>query len=228
MAVEGFDFERTSASAFTRGDRELGAGAMKLIVDSLEHLREEKVQECRTTMMRDARMRLGESVDSGATRAANRSPIAPSAALIQAQTLRAQVTASLFQIDMLSKQIDQYWVEIHKKYSIPTACIVFVLVGVPLGIMSRRGGFGTAATLSLGFFVLYWACLIGGEKLADRDIVSPFVGMWSANIIVGAIGVYLTARSAKETLLIDWSVFRHLIPKRWRPAPDEEEGPNGT
>ena len=228
MAVEGFDFERTSASAFTRGDRELGAGAMKRIVDSLEHLREDKVQECRAIMTRDARMRLGDPVDSGSTRDASRRPTATSAALIQAQTLRAQITASLFQIDMLSKQIDQYWVEIHKKYSIPTACIVFVLVGVPLGIMSRRGGFGTAATLSLGFFVLYWACLIGGEKLADRDIVSPFVGMWSANMIVGAIGVYLTARSAKETLLINWSVFRQLVPKRWRPAAGEEEALNGT
>ena len=54
--------------------------------------------------------------------------------------------------------------------------------------MARRGGFGIAATLSLGFFVLYWACLIGGEKLADRDIVSPFVGMWSANILIGLMG----------------------------------------
>ena len=84
--------------------------------------------------------------------------------------------------------------------------LVFVLVGLPLGIMSRRGGFGIAATLSLGFFVLYWACLIGGEKLADRDLVSPFVGMWIANILIGIMGAYLTvprrAGDAADRLVI--------------------------
>jgi lipopolysaccharide export system permease protein len=89
--------------------------------------------------------------------------------------------------------------------------------------MSRRGGFGIAATLSLGFFVVYWACLIGGEKLADRAILSPFWGMWIANILIGAAGIYLTYRVGREALIIDWSIFRRLIPRRWRTAlPDEE------
>jgi lipopolysaccharide export system permease protein len=121
-------------------------------------------------------------------------------------------------------------VEVHKKYSIPVACLVFVLIGVPLGIMARRGGFGTAATLSLGFFVLYYACLIGGEKLADRDIVSPFVGMWAANAIIGAMGIILTIRIARETVVINWSFLQHLAPARLRArfrswAEPEEEQP---
>jgi lipopolysaccharide export system permease protein len=96
------------------------------------------------------------------------------------------------------------------------ACLVFVLIGVPLGIMARRGGFGTAATLSLGFFVLYYACLIGGEKLADRGILSPFTGMWSANIIIGLMGIYLTVRVARETVVIHWSFLTRFVPRRWR------------
>jgi lipopolysaccharide export system permease protein len=113
-------------------------------------------------------------------------------------------------------RIDEYLVEIYKKYSIPTACIVFVLIGAPLGIMSRRGGFGIAATLSLGFFLLYWSCLIGGEKLADRDIISPFIGMWGANIVIGIAGIYLTLRMGKETPTIDWSFFKRFVPKSIR------------
>ncbi len=114
------------------------------------------------------------------------------------------------------RQIDQYMVEIHKKYAIPMACLVFVLIGVPLGIMARRGGFGTAATLSLGFFVMYYACLIGGEKLADRGFLSPFTGMWSANIIIGLMGAYLTVRVARETVVIHWSILTRFVPRRWR------------
>ena len=118
--------------------------------------------------------------------------------------------------------MDQYLVEINKKYSIPVACLVFVLVGVPLGIMSRRGGFGVAATLSLGFFILYWACLIGGEKLADRDIVQPFIGMWIANVLIGIVGGYLTIRIGRETILIDWSFLTRFTPRRWRTRLQDE------
>ena len=102
---------------------------------------------------------------------------------------------------------------------------MFVLVGLPLGVMARRGGFGIAATLSLGFFVVYWACLIGGEKLADRAILSPFWGMWIANILIGAAGIYLTYRVGREALIIDWSIFPAPDSKRWRTTlPDETPG----
>ena len=94
------------------------------------------------------------------------------------------------------KQIDSFLVEIYKKYSIPFACVVFVLIGAPLGTITRKGGFGIAAGMSLGFFLLYWACLIGGEKLADRELMSPLLSMWIANFILGAVGLYLTFRNS--------------------------------
>ncbi|UCH11290.1 MAG: LptF/LptG family permease, partial [Fidelibacterota bacterium] len=89
------------------------------------------------------------------------------------------------------KGINRYKVEIHKKFSIPFACIVFILVGAPVGIMARRGGFVVATSLSLGFFVVYWALLIAGEELADRGLLSPFLGMWSANILLACLGIIL-------------------------------------
>jgi lipopolysaccharide export system permease protein len=76
--------------------------------------------------------------------------------------------------------------------------------------------------MSLGFFVLYWSFLIGGEKLADRGIVSPFTGMWMANILIGLLGVYLTARVRKEFFLINWAGLRRLLPRRWRTAASAE------
>jgi lipopolysaccharide export system permease protein len=122
-------------------------------------------------------------------------------------------------------QINEYTVEIHKKYSIPAACLVFVFVGVPLGIIARRGTFGVAATLSLGFFLMYWSCLIGGEKLADRGIIAPWFGMWIANIILMILGIYLTVKMARETPRIQWKQFQRLLPKSWR-APEGQENLN--
>jgi len=103
---------------------------------------------------------------------------------------------SVISRQQVDKMIDSYDVEIFKKYSIPFACVVFVLVGAPLGYRVKRGGFGIAAGLSLLFFLLYWISLIGGEKLADRGIVTPFVGMWIANIIIGFFGIYLMFKSS--------------------------------
>lgn len=90
------------------------------------------------------------------------------------------------------KRQAQYWVEVHKKFSTSVACIVFVLIGAPLGIMARKGGIGTGIIYSIAFFVLYWVCLIGGENLADRLIVSPVIAMWISNVIIGVFGIFLT------------------------------------
>ena len=104
----------------------------------------------------------------------------------------------------------------YKKYALPVACIVFVLIGAPLGIMVRRGGFGAAASISLSFFLLYWAFLIGGEKLAERDFFSPFIGMWAANILLFIMGIMLTIKTNKETVTIQFTFLKKLIPKKLR------------
>lgn len=93
--------------------------------------------------------------------------------------------------------IFRYEVEIHKKFSIPAACIVFVLIGVPLGAMGRSGP-AVGIGISLGFFVLYWAFLIGGEGLADRGFVTPATAMWAPNVLIGGAGVYLLLRMGME------------------------------
>ncbi|MEL6824209.1 MAG: LptF/LptG family permease, partial [Calditrichota bacterium] len=96
-------------------------------------------------------------------------------------------------------------VEIYKKYSIPFACIVFILVGAPLGIRARKGSLGVSVSFSIAFFLVYWVCLIGGEDLADRQIVHPMLAMWFPNILVGIFGLWLTYRTVQETSFINWN-----------------------
>ncbi|MCI0708328.1 MAG: LptF/LptG family permease [Ignavibacteriae bacterium] len=211
MNAEGFDFQRSQENAFSRGDRELSASAMRHLVDSLQQLRtsaETRIAQF-TASKNDTTKKIDSTVNLGIQ---NPNLLA----LTQASTLQSKIEQEKAFIDRLERQSREYLVEIHKKYAIPVACFVFVLIGVPLGIMARKGTFGMAASLSLGFFLLYWACLIGGEKLADRGAIDPWLGMWIANIIIGALGVYLTIRSARENLTINWSIFTRFIPKQWR------------
>ena len=84
-----------------------------------------------------------------------------------------------------------YWVEIHKKFSIPFACVVFVLLGAPLGALLRRRGAAVSVGISLAFYFAYWMFLIVGEPLADRGFLSPALSMWAPNLVFGALGLYL-------------------------------------
>jgi lipopolysaccharide export system permease protein len=107
--------------------------------------------------------------------------------------------------------ISKYWVEIHKKFSIPFSSLVFVLIGAPLGIAARKGSMGVGVTLSIAFFLIYWICLILGEDLADRRFLSPFWAMWFPNIVIGIFGAFLTWRAVKETTVIQWEKIQHFF-----------------
>ena len=104
-------------------------------------------------------------------------------------------------------------VELHKKFSIPFACIIFVLVGAPLGIMTRKGNFAISASISLVFFIIYWTFLISGEELADRGLISPFISMWMANIIIGSLGIYLTYLNSKNIKKIKFKTLQTIFKK---------------
>ncbi len=119
------------------------------------------------------------------------------------------------------KRISQYLVEVHKKYSISFACIVFLLIGAPLGIMAKRGGITVGVSYSIFFFVLFWALLILGENTADNLLIDPALAMWMPNIILGIFGSYLIFKMVKETTFINYSTifgfFKKILPKKKTP-----------
>ena len=111
---------------------------------------------------------------------------------------------SLMELQALEKQINSFKVEIHKKLSIPFACIIFVLVGAPLGMKARKSGLAIGFA-SMGFFVFYYLFLLGGEQLADRRLLPPGPAVWMPNIVLGVLGVILTLSACE---LIDFSRLR--------------------
>lgn len=221
LPAEQFTFEQTAPGG-PRGDRELGTKEMLKIVDSLTLIFNKNRSDFYTSLKGITFDRLEKPVTY----------IIPdsSAKYIYAkvdQRINSDKKSTfgiLNRIDYGKKEINRYWVEIHKKYSLPFACIVFVLIGAPLGTMMKRGGFGMAAGISLLFFLLYWSFLIGGEKLADRGLLSPFWGMWSANILLIIIGIWLMIKSAREKVTISFDFLSRLIPESWRTT--ESSNPN--
>lgn len=107
---------------------------------------------------------------------------------------------SRYQTDLQSYKSNSEWrflrmaefmVEVHKKLSIPFACLLFVMIGAPIGMLTRKGNLGVAALISAVILTIYFVALIQGEKLADRLVISPFMGMWGINIFLFVTGLIL-------------------------------------
>ena len=101
-------------------------------------------------------------------------------------------------IENYEKNNNKFLVEIHKKFTLAVACILFTLVGAPLGILVRKGGITIASALSIAFFLIYYILLIWGEQLADRALLNPAIGSWMPNIILFIVGLIILFLSDKK------------------------------
>jgi lipopolysaccharide export system permease protein len=81
-------------------------------------------------------------------------------------------------------------VEYHKKLSIPFACLAFVLIGVPLGVLSPRSGKYLAYFVGVALIFLYYILLSLGETFGTQGKLQPFLSMWLPNLVLTGFGVY--------------------------------------
>lgn len=109
-----------------------------------------------------------------------------------------EINALAGRVQSLERRTNVYMVEYHKKWAISWAVIVFVLLGAPLAVRFPRGGVGLVIASSIAIFSVYYAFLIGGEGLADEVAISPWMAMWSPNILFLVVAVWGLARIGKE------------------------------
>ena len=183
VMVEGIGnvLERTAQDEY-RSDREMSLGMLRAAVDSSEAQLYQIRQEARKygeTAVREVMAR--GSVEGHAMQAA--SELRMLAARAQAEQRRS----------------NEYKVEYHKKFAIPFACIVFVLIGAPLAVRFPRGGPGMVIAISLLIFGIYYMSLIGGESLGDKGSIKPFWGPWAPNLLFLILSIFGLARMGRET-----------------------------
>ena len=227
IPASGFAFEQSSSDIVAKGDRELNIKDMEQIVDTARANKQRFIDDADSLMkfmlssyiygkQKDS-LKAGvekpmqnivlpdESFKGITAELYDDSPDTTSESVLNRIVSRTNIDKSIItgqknQADFFDTKIGQYQVEIYKKYAIPFACLVFVFVGAPLGIITKGGNFGLSAGISLAFYIFYWVSLIGGEKLADRGILQPWLAMWLGNIIIGILGIILTLRVNFESL----------------------------
>lgn len=224
LQTQGNSFEQTDPTTFGRNDRTMDIAQMQEIVDSARADRMRNILDLDT--IADQRIAVGPTpiawtgdspppTSSGTSGPTMGRKEAAGMATNRLSTIRGDVGRLSEEVYRAKKEENKYLVEIYKKYAIPAACLIFVFVGAPLGIVVRRGNFGVSAVIALGFYVLYWACLVVGEKLADRSVLHPALAMYLGDIVVGILGIYLTVLVSRETVMLrlDFTRLRAFFAK---------------
>jgi LPS export ABC transporter permease LptG/LPS export ABC transporter permease LptF len=85
----------------------------------------------------------------------------------------------------------RFLLELHSRFSYPAACLVLMLVGVPLGVISRRGGKSSGLVFTVLLVLLYYVLSYTGIALSRQGKLSPFLGVWMANLLFAAVGSFL-------------------------------------
>jgi LPS export ABC transporter permease LptF/LPS export ABC transporter permease LptG len=114
-----------------------------------------------------------------------------------------------------SEQRNLARVEIHKKFSIPAACLVFGLFALPLGINNRRGGKASGFALSIGILIVYYILLNNGEEAARFGRMPAWLAMWLPNLLLAGFGVFLLVRRNRDKSLLLTRVDRWIREDVW-------------
>ncbi len=117
----------------------------------------------------------------------------------------------------------RYLIEIYNRFSFPAACLVLMLVGVPLGVNSRRGGKSSGFVFTILLVVIYYFLSFTGTQLGRQNKLPVFLAVWSANLLFSIVGVFLLWQMATGgrvlTAISDWmSRLSGMRQARLKPA----------
>jgi LPS export ABC transporter permease LptF/LPS export ABC transporter permease LptG len=108
-------------------------------------------------------------------------------------------------------------VELHWRFALPVAAIVLALMGIPLGISTRKGGKSLGVMLSLGLFFVYYILMAFGRTFAMQGRVSPVIGLWLANVLFAVAGIFMLSHlSHVGTRIMFLQDAMDNLVKRWK------------
>ena len=211
----GTSFNLGNQNESYRGDREMTIGMLQARIDTLARQHRDERGRVRATAQGDLRFALSGGTKPFATVQGEvvAASQAPEAGAVRTRTRRTadDLTSSVQRVKDLEEQMRDLDVEIHKKYSIAVASLVFVIVGVPLALRFGGGGIGMVLSTSMIIFSLYYVGLIGGETLAGRGYVTPLVAMWIVNALMTVLGAIGLATMGNETATARSSTWDQML-----------------
>jgi lipopolysaccharide export system permease protein len=135
------------------------------------------------------------------------------AALIIAHNLRNNIESTANEMESRKSDIRYHKIEWHRKFSLSMACFVLFFIGAPLGSIIRKGGLGMPLVVAIIFFLLFHLLNMFGEKFVKESIVSPFIGMWMAVLVLTPVGIFFTYKAMHDSQLFNKEFYTRAFKK---------------
>ena len=133
----------------------------------------------------------------------NAREMAATQALAQARSKRDHVQYQRIMVHDNIVYVRRHLMEMHRRFTMAFLCLVFFLIGAPLGAIIRKGGIGLPIVISVLFFVIYYMIDTGGARLVREGIWEVYQGMWLSSAVLFPIGIFLTYKATKDSNLFN-------------------------
>ena len=132
-------------------------------------------------------------------------------AIERAKTQRDQVDYNAVVLDDYQRYIRRHEVELHRKFTLAFACLIFFFIGAPLGAIIRKGGLGMPVIISVVMFIIYYIIDNTGYKMAREALWPCWAGMWLSSFVLLPIGIFLTYKAATDSALFNPEAWGKLL-----------------
>lgn len=133
-------------------------------------------------------------------------------ALASARSINEDVVSNTNYISRDETYRNRHIIEVHKKFTLPLACIILFMIGAPFGSIIRKGGLGLPLVMSVLIFLLYHILTITFEK-SFREGAMGLIALWIPTLILSPFGLFLTLKATVDSPLFDWDSWRKKLKK---------------
>ncbi len=151
-------------------------------------------------------------------------------AVDQAKRYKDLVDYNSITLDDHQRYERKHLIELHRKFTLAFACLIFFFIGAPLGAIIRKGGLGAPIVISVILFIIYYIIDNAGYKMAREALWPVWTGMWLSSFVLLPIGIFLTYKAATDSGLFNPEVwirelqaFNRMIIKRLRRTMNKSE-----
>lgn len=132
-------------------------------------------------------------------------------ATTKAQNMQSECDFRKIYAEDLNRTYRRHRMEAHKKFTLSLACLLFFFIGAPLGAIIRKGGLGLPVVISVVIFIFYYIVNVGSEKMAKTGEWNIFSGIWLSTMVLLPIGIFLTNRANKDSVVFNIEGYRNFF-----------------
>jgi lipopolysaccharide export system permease protein len=220
--LTGYGFERTDESLFKDRAKMLNLNQLTVMADSLQRDIGSRTQLLARNFFTSGSFRYGSTdflnphkpyrlnTDSlFATFDVRKQHSVAHRALELAMQAQSSYVIQAGDMQYERRDLNMHNIEWHLKFSLPFSCVVFFLIGAPLGAIIRKGGFGTPFLVSLLVFLVYYMVSFAGERLARDSVWTPRSAIWMSTLVTLPMGIFFAYKAAadKSIAMPQWLAY---------------------